>query len=203
MTDIHEQRKLYPFVTSVLKATQPEQDQSRLKQWRESITDEAAEAIRAAAQDRGNEFDTAVANYFSSGMSGNQDIDRYLKRWKVHAQEAHVFNDEFGYQGYFDFRGERDGITWLLDWKTAGKPKKRQYLTDESQQLAALYFSHDAGQLPVKAQFGMIVSAIPDGRGGWIFQEHHFNESQLREALRLFLIRLNIYKSKPKPNEQQ
>jgi genome maintenance exonuclease 1 len=134
----------FPGVTTVLSATKSEKDKAGLQRWRKSVGEVEAERIKNDAIARGNHLHSCLENYLESALLPEdptnpwwQSVQPFLSRvGNVALIEGAIWHPE-GFAGSVDCVAEVDGKLSIIDWKTSGKPKKIEYITDYLQQVAA------------------------------------------------------------------
>ncbi|MEM6836440.1 MAG: PD-(D/E)XK nuclease family protein [Cyanobacteria bacterium P01_C01_bin.120] len=135
----------YPGVTTILSATKPAEARKALYEWRQRIGKEAAQAISNRASSAGTrlhkqvaaflrgetvEIPADVGGYWESLLPILNAVDEPL------LVEGAVWHDA-GYVGFPDAVMVYEGQVCVCDWKTAMKPKKREWISDYCLQVAA------------------------------------------------------------------
>lgn len=126
----------YPSVTTVLGWSK----QAEIQKWRKRVGEENANRIAGKAATRGSKFHYQVEDYLN-----NKDVDFktpfqkelfnsakvYLDRINnIHLQEKSLYSHHLKTAGRVDCIGEFDGRLSIIDFKTATKPKKEEYIKD-------------------------------------------------------------------------
>lgn len=137
----------YPSVTSILSATKP--PSPALEAWKERIGgQEEADKVLKEAGERGSLFHTAMENLLFDGILCDPDspIADYVhqvyptytnKIVSLYMCEERLWHPE-GFAGTCDLVAEMDnGEIALIDWKSASKPKKEEYIEDYILQISA------------------------------------------------------------------
>jgi genome maintenance exonuclease 1 len=128
----------YPSVTTVLDQ---KTDKTKLLEWRARVGEAEANKISTQAANRGTSIHTICehylmneTNYPSGTMPANIDtfkklrplIDKHID--KVYALEYYMFSHELQAAGATDCIAEFDGVSTIVDFKTARKPKKEEWI---------------------------------------------------------------------------
>lgn len=148
--------KPVPSVTTVLSATSKSKDW--LIQWRNRIGEEEAEKIIKQSTDIGTAVHEAIENYLNGKSWDNfEDTHDQLLAQKISAKFikdglkgiTDIWGLEVGllldslYAGTADCVGEFEGIPTLIDFKTAKKIKKREWIEDYFLQGCAYANAHN------------------------------------------------------------
>jgi hypothetical protein len=204
--------KEYPSVTTILAATRPQRDTEALQQWAESVGQEQSEKIRAQAADRGTALHLLVEQHLVGEMIDEAMVEAIgvLPWWRsvqpvvdrlvtVQAMEQTVYHRELCYAGTLDlvaivsvidpWEGSSSQRSVLIDWKTSGKQKKREWLGDYPIQLAAYWGALENPDAVVEE--GWIVLAHPYGSA----QVHRFSIKELKQCWKLWVARVEQYKA--------
>ena len=139
------QGRYYPSVTSILSATKPQKDRLALQRWRQRVGTQQAQQITVHASRRGISLHVAIKNYLQQQLSEDMSTNPYwnsiqpiLDRVeRVHLLESAVYHSLYRYAGCFDCLGEWEGKLCVFDWKTASKPKQKEWITDYCLQVTA------------------------------------------------------------------
>ncbi len=148
-----------PSVTTILKATQSEEDKAAIAAWKERVGYAEAERIKNEASSRGSSMHSYIEQFLLGKMNldlieeDNQSkkmaveiIDNGLKNKlnEIWGAEATVY-----YPGHNGFAGTADcicvynGKETILDFKQSNKPKKEEYIEDYFLQLGAYSLAHN------------------------------------------------------------
>lgn len=131
--------KTYPSVTTVLSILSEES----IRKWRERVGEEEANKISHRASTRGTAVHAIIEDYINNVENYQQKylpniLDNFLtvkdildKRiGDVYAQEAALYSDYLGLAGRVDCVGVFDGKLSIIDFKTAKKAKRRDWITN-------------------------------------------------------------------------
>ena len=148
--------KPVPSVTTVLSGTSKSKD--GLIQWRNRVGEEEAERIIKQSTDIGTAVHEAIENYLN-GKSWNNFEDTHDQLLAKKISEKFIkdgltgITDIWGlevglvldnlYAGTADCVGEYEGIPTLIDFKTAKKIKKREWIEDYFLQGCAYANAHN------------------------------------------------------------
>ena len=149
-------QKPVPSVTTVLSATSKSKD--GLIQWRNRVGEEEAERIIKQSTDIGTAVHEAIENYLNGKSWDNFDethdqflakniSDKFIKDGlngitEIWGLEVGLLLDNL-YAGTADCVGEYEGIPTLIDFKTAKKIKKREWIEDYFLQGCAYANAHN------------------------------------------------------------
>lgn len=155
----------YTSVTQILKDTFVAP--YALKRWLATATKEQkadAAKKRDAGSVRGASLHSNIENFFISGEEGEGDywksVKKFLARCRPMAMELPLKHSKLKYAGTADFIGSVDGELTLVDWKTADKEKREDWVTDYKLQCAA-YVGCLRHELGIPVNRAIIVIAIP------------------------------------------
>ena len=130
--------KYYPSVTSITSF----KNAQFFKEWRTKIGEQEANRITARATQRGTAFHNIAEDYFK----GELNLDRYLennplsvrmfqtakstlnKINNIHCLETFLYSHYLGLAGRVDCIAEYEGELAVIDFKTATKEKKEDYI---------------------------------------------------------------------------
>ena len=146
-----------PSVTTILKATQSEEDKAGIAAWKERVGHKEAERIKNEASRRGS----AMHSYIEQFLFGKFNLDLLEEENKskkmaikiidcglknklseIWGAEATVYYPG-KYAGTADCIGIYDGKETILDFKQSNKPKKEEYIEDYFLQLGAYSLAHN------------------------------------------------------------
>lgn len=133
----------YPSVTTVLS----EYSRQGIAEWRAKVGAEAANKKTAAASGRGtrihkycedyiNNLDPNIKNPFDFEMFTSM-MPALHRIQNVHAQEHGMYSNYLRMAGTVDCIGEFDGRLSIIDFKTASKPKKQDWIQNYFMQCTA------------------------------------------------------------------
>jgi len=146
-----------PSVTSILKATQSEEDKAGIAAWKERVGHAEAERIKNEASSRGSSMHSYIEQFLLGKM--NLDLLEEENQSKSMAEEIidnglkDKLNEVWGaeatvyypgkYAGTADCIGLYEGRETILDFKQSNKPKKEEYIKDYFLQLGAYSLAHN------------------------------------------------------------
>ena len=149
-------QKPVPSVTTVLSATSKSKD--GLIQWRNRVGEDEADRIIKQSTDIGTAVHEAIENYLNGKSWDNFDethdqflakniSDKFIKDGlngitEIWGLEVGLLLDNL-YAGTADCVGEYEGIPTLIDFKTAKKIKKREWIEDYFLQGCAYANAHN------------------------------------------------------------
>jgi hypothetical protein len=154
----HTGKNKVPSVTTILKATQPEEKTESLKKWAERVGKKQAEKIRDDAAAVGTALhkclekyilDKGNMKYFDDTPTGrrarkmaNVIIGRaFFNLEEVWGCEVHLAGEN--YAGTTDVVGIFEGKPAIIDFKQTNKPKREEWIEDYYLQLAAYALAHN------------------------------------------------------------
>lgn len=173
-------QKWYPSVTTVVN----HRDSEKWRKWRE---DPQNAASSQAAIERGNRMHSLMESYLVHKEVPESEEDRfrfeairpYVDRInKVEAIETPLWSDELALAGRIDCIGEYDRVPSVIDFKTSGKTKRREWILNYFHQATAYsYMWQERTNSHVKQL--VILIACDDGS----VQEFVENRKSHREGL--------------------
>lgn len=192
---------LLPSVTTVLKETQAAKDRAGIERWRRKEGAVEADRITAESAARGTRMHEMIEHYMKTGEEGSgpwwksiASVVRAVDRTRPYSIEQAVCAAA-GYAGTYDFLGYCGDDEALLDWKSARKKKRREYVKDHFCQAAAyagaLNLERRAAGLPL-IQRARIVVAYEDVPAD-VFA---MDADDLKKAWREFAGRLGMYQAR-------
>lgn len=155
----------YPSITTILSATR---DKSFLERWKKRIGATEAERIRSSAAARGTSLHSMVEAYLLNGTKGSgpwwDSIQDFLSGiTNVHLIEGPLWH-EIGFAGTVDLLADWQGVTTVIDWKTARSVRRTAWVEDYKLQTIGyggaankLYKDHN-----FKVQRAHVVVALED-----------------------------------------
>jgi genome maintenance exonuclease 1 len=164
--------RLFTRVTHILKATEPPAAKKRLQAWKQRQGETESKRKSDEATARG----TALHSMCEAHLRGLDVVctnDLALPYWQsirneldnitdVIALETRVHHNTLNYAGSFDCFGTYNGIAnTVIDFKTAGKPKRQEWITDYFIQCAA-YAGALANQYHYPVNQAAVIIALPD-----------------------------------------
>ena len=147
-----------PSVTTILDRTKPEEARQALREWKDRVGHERAQAITTEAANRGTRMHTYLERYVKHDDIGDFPTNPFAQpSWFMAAQvilEGLQHVDEYWgcevplyysglYAGTTDCVGVWRGQPAILDFKQTNKPKKREWIGDYFLQLAAYAAAHN------------------------------------------------------------
>lgn len=133
----------YPSITTVLS----EYSRAGIQQWRNRIGHEAATEITRKAATRGTSLHKLAEKYLDNEpisfktpleQEAFETFKPTLHRINnIHLQEQRMYSDHLRIAGTVDCIGEFDGKLSIIDFKTSGKLKKKEYIENYFMQCAA------------------------------------------------------------------
>lgn len=147
---------LFPSVTTILKETATAESRAVIESWKARVGPAEAERVRVAAADRGSGLHAKIEAWLTAsrrhdpdtlfpGCPWWQSVLPFLRTVKRGLLVEHtVWNAEVGYAGNLDALVEvRSGKVILADWKTANRPRRKEWIRDYFLQGAA--YAHGDG----------------------------------------------------------
>jgi hypothetical protein len=147
-----------PSVTTILGATQTEESKQALREWKQRVGVEKAQAITTEAANRGTRMHSYLEHYVKNGEIQPKASNPYS--WPSHAMAQEVIdkglinvNEFWGveiplyfpkvYAGTTDCCGIHRGDEAIIDFKQSNKVKKREWIDDYFLQLCAYSEAHN------------------------------------------------------------
>ena len=146
-----------PSVTSVLKATQSEEDKAGLAAWKERVGHKEAERIRNEASNRGSSMHSYIEQFLLGKFNLDLlDEDNQSKKMAVEIIDnglnnklSEIWGSEATlyypgkYAGTADCIGVYEGKETIIDFKQSNKPKREEYIEDYYLQIGAYSLAHN------------------------------------------------------------
>lgn len=139
--------KKYRSVTGIISATKPDKDKKSIEQWRSKKGHDAADKIFSDACLRGTATHTAAEQYllgkdviidYEPARPYWESLEPALKPISEVKSMEQAISHPLGYAGRYDLFCTYKGIeNTLVDFKTADKVKRPEYIIDYKLQLAA------------------------------------------------------------------
>jgi len=185
-----------PSVTSILKATQSEEDKAAIEAWKERVGHKEAEKIKNEASSRGSSMHSYIEQFLlgkfnldlldeenKSKKMAVEIIDNGLKNklTEIWGAEATVYYPG-KYAGTADCIGVYEGKETILDFKQSNKPKKEEYIEDYFLQIGAYSLAHNTVHNSKITQ-GVILICTVDR----LFQDFKIEENELKNYQNKFL----------------
>ena len=133
----------YPSVTTVLS----EHSRQSIAEWRAKVGEEEANRVSVKASGRGTRIHKYCEDYINNETFTIPNIfDREMfesmkpelhRINNVHAQEHRMFSNYLRMAGTVDCIGEHDGRLSIIDFKTATKPKRPEWIKNYFMQCCA------------------------------------------------------------------
>jgi genome maintenance exonuclease 1 len=191
----------YPSITTVLS----ELSREGIAKWREKVGTETANKISQTATVRGTKLHSLVEDHLQ-----NKEVDlsnsklslldvQLFKNFKpvlekinnIHAQELAMYSDHLRTAGRADLIAEYEGKLSVIDFKTSGKLKKKEYIESYFMQCAAYAIMYEERTgIPVSNL--CILIAVED-EAPQIFLERRDNwTKKLIDAIRSYEVKYAI-----------
>ena len=185
-----------PSVTSILKATQSEEDKAAIEAWKERVGHKEAERIKNEASSRGSSMHSYIEQFLlgkfnldlldeenKSKKMAVEIIDNGLKNklTEIWGAEATVYYPG-KYAGTADCIGVYEGKETILDFKQSNKPKKEEYIEDYFLQIGAYSLAHNTVHNSKITQGVILVCTIDR-----LFQDFKIEENELKNYQNKFL----------------
>lgn len=198
--------KSYPGVTTILSATKPEKDKKALAEWRNKVGVETAENITKSACDRGSEVHSCIEDYLigqeKECSEQNQPFWDSIKPVLANVSNVQLIEGALwhpsGFAGSVDCVAEWDGELSIIDWKTASKPKREEWILDYKLQTAG-YCAAVNRLYDLKINKAVIVIALED-KPAQIFK---INSQDIYVYWQMFSKRVQQYHSKIELKKQE
>lgn len=135
----------YPGVTTILSATKPYEDRKRLWDWQARVGKSEAQQITSKAASAGTKLHKLIGQHLNQEAITIPDaiagywhsiapiLETVQEPWLV---EGAVWHPD-GFAGFPDALIQVNDQLYVCDWKTARKPKRREWITDYCLQVAA------------------------------------------------------------------
>ena len=193
-----------PSVTTILKATQSEEDRAGIAAWKERVGHKEAERIKNEASNRGSSMHLYIEQFLlgkfnldlleennKSKKMATEIIDNGLKNKlsEIWGAEATVYYPG-KYAGTADCIGIYEEKETILDFKQSNKPKKEEYIEDYFLQIGAYSLAHNT-VYNSKITQGAILLCTVDG----LFQDFKIEGNELIDFQNKFLDRVEQFYS--------
>lgn len=188
---------LFPSVTTILKATMPEEQQARLRNWRNRNGDKA-ESLRQTAAERG----TIIHKLIEARFKGKEtecpsDVSEFWHEVRkilgaigtVSAIEQMGYHPQLQYAGTLDLLAQWQGVLTLFDFKTSHRTKRAQWLTDAKLQIAAYRGAYEH-LFEIEIPQGLIMVITPQ-----TVQIFTLEKEELEQYWQEWLIRVQRYRN--------
>jgi len=190
-----------PSVTTILKATEPEDKKESLARWKAKVGNVEADRIKNTAALRGTAMHTYLEHYVKGGnvldltdlgreasSMGQTIVEKGLPDMEeVWGVECTLYYPGL-YAGQTDMCGIYQGRESIIDFKQSNKPKRPEWIDDYKLQLVAYAMAHDQ-IFGTSIEQGVILMCTPDN----FFQRFIVNGSEFREWKWEWLRRISTY----------
>ena len=145
-----------PSVTTILKATEPDEKRESLQAWRDRVGEEEATRIVDSAGARGTAMHKILEKYIiEEGYLDLTNVGKEAHNMAMQVIQNGLSNvtEFYGsectlyypglYAGQTDLIATHKGDMAVIDFKQTNKPKKREWIEDYCLQLAAYGMAHD------------------------------------------------------------
>ena len=145
-----------PSVTTILKATEPDEKRESLQAWRDRVGDENATRIVDESAARGTAMHKILEKYIlEQGYLDLTNVGKQAHNMAMQVIQNGLSNitEFYGsectlyypglYAGQTDLIATHKGDMAVIDFKQTNKPKKREWIEDYCLQLAAYGMAHD------------------------------------------------------------
>ena len=191
-----------PSVTTILKATQSEEDKAGIAAWKERVGYKEAERIKNEASTRGTNMHNYLESFLRNKLNlelieednkakkmAEEIIDNGLKKnlFEVWGAEATLYYPG-KYAGTADCVGIYNNRESIIDFKQKNKAAREEYIEDYFLQLGAYSLAHNIVYNSRITQ-GVILLCTVD----YLFQEFIIEGNQLIEFQNKFLERVEHF----------
>ena len=190
-----------PSVTTILKATEPEDKKESLARWKAKVGNVEADRIKNTAALRGTAMHTYLEHYVKGGnvldltdlgrkasSMGQTIVEKGLPDMEeVWGVECTLYYPGL-YAGQTDMCGIYQGRESIIDFKQSNKPKRAEWIDDYKLQLVAYAMAHDQ-IFGTSIEQGVILMCTPDN----FFQRFIVNGPEFREWKWEWLRRISTY----------
>ena len=146
----------FPSVTTILKATEPDEKRESLQAWRDRVGEAEATRIVDSAGARGTAMHKILEKYIiEEGYLDLTNVGKEAHNMAMQVIQNGLSNvtEFYGsectlyypglYAGQTDLIATHKGDMAVIDFKQTNKPKKREWIEDYCLQLAAYGMAHD------------------------------------------------------------
>lgn len=133
----------YPSITTVLS----EYSKQGIQEWRDKVGDDAADTIMRKAATRGTNIHSYCEKFLKNEIPDilsyyEQELFESIKPElfridNIHVQEHRLYSDHLRLAGTVDCVAEFDNKLSIIDFKTARKQKKKEYIENYFMQCSA------------------------------------------------------------------
>ena len=194
---------LLPSVTTVLRATEPEEKRRSLNRWIASKGEDEATRIKELAGKRGTAMHFYLQKHLDPDCKGYADLthigrvaepmakkiisEGFDDLTEVWGSEVTVYYPGL-YAGATDLAGIYDYSESIIDFKQSNKPKRREWIDDYFMQLGAYAMAHNTVH-GTQIDQGVILMCTPD----CFFQKFVVRGKEFVKYQHQFLRRLDQY----------
>lgn len=181
-----------PSVTSILRKSK---DSSGLDAWRRRVGVKHADMVSREASERGTQLHRDLEMFFTEGVWPDEpsgylvSVFPFLERLSTVDLVEGVVWHPYGFAGAVDLVAQVDGNLAVVDWKTASRPKRKEWIEDYRLQVAA-YVAAVNYVYDLSIEHGYIVIAV-DNEPVQVFEE---SGDELSDSWQGFIKRLQAFK---------
>ena len=194
---------LLPSVTTVLKATEPEEKRKSLDRWIAKNGEDEATRIKDLAASRGTSMHFYLQKHFDPDCKGYMDLTKIGKIAEPMAKKiitkglddlTEIWGSEVTlhypglYAGATDLVGVYDYEDSIIDFKQSNRPKRREWIEDYCMQMAAYAMAHNHVYRTEITQ-GVILMCTPDN----YFQKFQIKGKEFISYQHKFLAKVDQY----------
>jgi hypothetical protein len=188
----HPEGKKYPSITTVMSWTKKDV----IKKWRAAVGEEQANKITKAATTRGTSIHDMCEKYLKNDPN-YYDPSNYTREMEfstikqildrsvddIFCLETALYSDHLGVAGKTDCIAHYNGQRAVIDFKTARKYKKKEYIDTYFMQAAAYAIMfEELTRIPIP---NIVIMINVAGLETFVFEEKRDNYAQqLRETIR-------------------
>ena len=190
-----------PSVTTILKATEPDEKRESLQAWRDRVGEAEATRIVDSAGARGTAMHKILEKYIiEEGYLDLTNVGKEAHNMAMQVIQNGLSNvtEFYGsectlyypglYAGQTDLIATHKGDMAVIDFKQTNKPKKREWIEDYCLQLAAYGMAHDFIYKTAITK-AVIMMCSKDN----FYQEFIIQGLEMRSYMHKFLKRIDEY----------
>ena len=190
-----------PSVTTILAATQSQEKMDSLKRWKDRVGEAQANSVKQQAASRGTAMHTHLEKYIlgeghvdltETGKLAKSMADVIIKEGLCDLSEIWGSEVTLHYPGLYagqtDLVGTYDYEDSIVDFKQTNKPKRRQWVWDYFQQLAAYALAHNE-LYGTEIEKGVILMCSVD----CLYQEFVLEGDEFKRAVDAWLERVEKF----------
>jgi genome maintenance exonuclease 1 len=185
----------FPSITTVLSIL----SRDGIAKWRERVGAAEANRISVQASRRGTNVHQMCEDYLNNSLDVKKFLPHEIEMFRplqreldehcglIYGQELPLFSKYLGVAGRCDLIAEWDGRLSIVDFKTAGKLKKKEYIQNYFQQATAycIMFEERTG-IPIDKI--VIVITVENEHHAQVFIEKRNNfVASLRQTIQMYL----------------